>query len=219
MITVAADRLRSIRVASEGLPFIAGGVALGALLAPVAPRLAFAPLAFSAASAYFFRDPERPLPSDPSVIVAAADGTITRVDTVDEPRFIKGPALRVVTFLSLFDVHINRVPVGGTVRYLEHIPGDFRAAWDAEADQVNERNYIGLETPFGPVLMIQIAGLVARRIVCKVQTGSNVDAGARLGLIRFGSRTDVLVPHHAARALVVPGVSVSGGMTPIGIWR
>jgi phosphatidylserine decarboxylase len=207
-----------MRVAPEGLPFIAGGVALGAVLSPFAPRLALAPLAFSAASAYFFRDPVRPLPSDPSVIVAAADGTITRVDTIDEPRFIKGPALRIVTFLSLFDVHINRIPVGGTVRYLEHISGDFRAAWDAEADLVNERNYIGLETPFGPVLMVQIAGLVARRIVCHLHTGSQVEGGERMGLIRFGSRTDVLVPQNTARPLVVPGMHIAGGITPIGTW-
>jgi phosphatidylserine decarboxylase len=218
MVTVVTDRLRSMRVAPEGLPFIAGGVALGAVLSPFAPRLALAPLAFSAASAYFFRDPVRPLPSDPSVIVAAADGTITRVDTIDEPRFIKGPALRIVTFLSLFDVHINRIPVGGTVRYLEHISGDFRAAWDAEADLVNERNYIGLETPFGPVLMVQIAGLVARRIVCHLHTGSQVEGGERMGLIRFGSRTDVLVPQNTARPLVVPGMHIAGGITPIGTW-
>ena len=197
---------------------VAGGIALGVVLAPFAPRLAVASLACSAAAACFFRDPARPLPTDPRLIVAAADGTVTRVAIVDEPRFIRGPALQIATFLSLFDVHINRVPVGGAVRYLEYIPGDFRAAWDADAARVNERNYIGLETPFGPVLMVQIAGLVARRIVCHLRAGSQVGAGERMGLIRFGSRTDVLVPQHAARPLVVPGTRVAGGLSPIGVW-
>lgn len=205
-------------LAPEGYPILAVSTAATALVARYSPRLAAVPLAFTAASAFFFRDPKRPLLTNERQLVAAADGVITRVDTIDEPRFIHGRALRIVTFLSLFDVHINRVPVTGTVRYLEHLPGEFRAAWDFEADQVNERNYIGLETQRGPVLMLQIAGLVARRIVCHLRRGTTAQMGARIGLIKFGSRTDVLVPEGLARSLVVPGMHVAAGVTPISEW-
>lgn len=206
-------------VAPEGYPIIASAVAITAMTVRYSRRLACLPLAFTAASALFFRDPARALPDDSSRFYAAADGLVTRVDMIDEPRFIRGPALRVVTFLSLFDVHINRAPVAGRVRYLEHLPGEFRAAWDAEADEVNERNYIGLETEHGPVLMIQIAGLVARRIVCHLGDGRVVAAGERIGMIKFGSRTDVIVPRTVARSLVVPGMRVTAGVTPIGEWE
>lgn len=205
-------------IAPEGYALVAGGVLATALTALCSRRAALLPLTLTAATTAFFRDPVRPLPTDPGMIVAAADGLITRVDSIEEPRFIRGPALRIVTFLSLFDVHINRLPAAGTVRYLERHDGVFRAAWDAEADAVNERNYIGLETEHGPVLMIQIAGLVARRIVCHLQVGQTAAAGERIGLIKFGSRTDVIVPQAAARALVVPGMHVRAGVTKIGAW-
>jgi phosphatidylserine decarboxylase len=159
------------------------------------------------------------LPTDAGQLYSAADGRVLRVDEVDEPRFIGGPALRIATFLSLADVHINRTPVSGALRYVEHMPGDFRAAWDAEADIVNERNYVGIDTEHGPVLILQIAGLVARRIVCRVGPGDTVHAGERIGLIKFGSRTDVLVPVNSARPSVVAGMRVYAGATPIGVWR
>ncbi len=212
------SRSHLLRIAPEGVPIVAGGVAASALVAAFSPRGSVLPLALTAGMALFFRDPVRPLPEDPNAIVAAADGVVTRVDTVDEPRFIGGPALRIATFLSLFDVHINRSPVAGAVRYLDHQPGEFRAAWDAEADVVNERNYIGLETAHGPVMMLQIAGLVARRIVCHLQDGDSVPAGERIGMIKFGSRTDVLMPLAAARPLVVAGMRVKAGISQIGEW-
>lgn len=206
-------------IASEGFPFIGLGLALTGATALFSRRLALIPLAFTAATTAFFRDPDRPLPTDTRRFTSAADGRVLRVDEIDEPRFIGGRALRIATFLSLADVHINRTPVHGTVRYIEHTPGDFRAAWDPEADIANERNYVGFETEHGPVLVIQIAGLVARRIVCHVGPGDAVQAGERIGLIKFGSRTDVLVPAGSARPLVTAGMHVYGGTTPIGEWR
>ena len=213
---------RSPRIAGlapEGLPILAGGVALTAAAALVSRKLAAAPLALTLGAAYFFRDPNRARPADLQRFYSAADGRVLRVEQIDEPRFIKGRALRIATFLSLFDVHINRAATGGTVRYLEHIPGNFHAAWAEDVDVANERNYIGFETPHGPVLIVQIAGLVARRIVCNVQPGATVDAGTRLGLIKFGSRTDVLVPAGAAQPLVVAGMRVHAGITPLGAWH
>jgi phosphatidylserine decarboxylase len=206
-------------IAPEGRSLIGLGAVLTGATALVSKKFALLPLALTAATAAFFRDPERPLPTDKGCFYSAADGRVLRVDEVDEPRFIGGRALRIATFLSLADVHINRTAVGGTVRYVEHIPGGFRAAWDSEADIVNERNYVGLETEHGPVLILQIAGLVARRIVCRVGPGDTLEAGERFGLIKFGSRTDVLVPSDRARPLVVAGMHVYGGTTPLGAWR
>lgn len=206
-------------LAPEGLPILGVGAALTGATAVLSRKLATVPLALTLGAAYFFRDPARPLPTAPNTIWSAADGRVIRVERVDEPRFIKGPALRIATFLSLMDVHVNRAAEAGIVRYIEHVPGGFQAAWAEDVHEVNERNYIGLQTDHGPMLMIQIAGLVARRIVCNVQPGDTVRAGERLGLIKFGSRTDVLVPAPAARPLVVAGMRVQAGITPLGAWN
>ncbi len=205
-------------IAPEGLSLLAAGAAATAAAALVSRRAAVVPLALTLGTAAFLRDPDRPLPMDTTQLWAGADGTITRVDEIDEQRFIHGPALQIVTFLSVFNVHINRAATAGVVRYIEHITGEFRAAWDAECDTVNERNYIGLETPHGPVLMMQIAGLVARRIVCNAEPGDALVAGQRIGLIKFGSRTDVIVPRGTVQPLVVPGMKVQAGRTPLGVW-
>lgn len=213
-------KLRPVsRIAPEGLPLVAAGAALTVVTAFVAKRWTILPLVGTAVTAVFFRDPERALPTDERCFYSAADGQVLRVDEVDEPRFIGGRALRIATFLSLADVHINRTPTSGTVRYIEHVPGGFRAAWDNDADTANERNYIGLETEHGPVLVIQIAGLVARRIVCRVAPSDSVRAGERVGLIKFGSRTDVLVPVERARPLITAGRQAYAGETPLGAWR
>jgi phosphatidylserine decarboxylase len=205
-------------LAPEALPILGLGVTITGATALFSRKLALAPLALTVSAGLFFRDPKRPLPTNQDKLYSAADGLITYVDEIDEPRFIKGRALRIATFLSLFDAHINRTPASGRVRYREYRPGQFRVAWDAEADAVNERNYIGLETPHGPLLVVQIAGLVARRIVCRVEPDEQLVAGQRIGMIKFGSRTDVLVPVGVARPLVVAGMHVYAGTTAIGAW-
>lgn len=205
-------------LAQEGLALVAAGAAITGLTALVSWRAALVPLACTVATAAFLRDPARPLPEDNTKLWSAADGTITQVDEIDEQRFIHGPALRFVTFLSLFNVHINRAPTDGTIRYVEYCSGEFRAAWDADSDLHNERNYVGLETPHGPVLLVQVAGLVARRIVFNATTGDTLAGGQRVGLIKFGSRTDVIVPRSSVEPLVVPGMRVRAGATPLGAW-
>lgn len=206
-------------LAPEGVPIVALSALASGAAALAARRWALLPLAFTLGSGYFFRDPERELPTDESKLYSAADGRVIRVEYTQEPRFIRGGALRIATFLSLFDVHINRAATGGVVRYAEHVPGDFTAAWAEDADVTNERMYIGFDTPHGPVMIVQIAGLVARRIVCRVRPGDEVATGARIGLIKFGSRTDVIVPADAADPLVVAGARIQGGVTPIAAWR
>jgi phosphatidylserine decarboxylase len=205
-------------LAPEGLPIIGASAALTGVTALFSRKAALLPLAATIGTAFFFRDPERALPTDPMRYYSAADGRVLRVEEVDEPRFIKGTALRIATFLSLFDVHVNRAAADGTVRYLDYVPGAFQAAWAEDAHEANERMYIGLDTPHGPMLIVQVAGLVARRIVCHVQPPDTIRAGERIGLIKFGSRTDVLVPAAAARPLVSAGMRVRAGITPIGAW-
>ena len=211
-------------LAKDGLPFIGVGAALTGVTALAAHSeallpLTLLPLALTGLVTYFFRDPERVLPTDARFLYAPADGRVMMVEEIEEERFIKGPATRIVIFLSIFNVHINRTPTAGVVHYREHVPGNFHAAWKKEIEPGNERQYLGLETPRGPILVVQVAGLLARRIVCRPQIGEELLAGQRIGLIKFSSRTDLIFPRGTATPLVAPGMPVHGGVTPIGEYR
>lgn len=166
---------------------------------------------------YFFRDPERsPASTSPEWIVAPADGTITDVEIIDEPHFFKGPARRVSVFLSLFDVHVQRCPYQGRVELLRYQTGTFSPAFLKDT-HTNEYNFIGLQTPRGPVGVKQIAGILARRIICRPTLGDELATGQRLGLIKFGSRVDLLLPLEV-EILVQVGEPVRGGQTIVGRW-
>ena len=145
----------------------------------------------------FFRDPNRTTPAEPDLMVAPADGKVTEIARVDNYDGIDGPALKISIFLSLFDVHVNRAACGGRVVRTEHRPGEFLDARHPECGIRNEANTIVIDPDGrirGPVVIRQIAGLVARRIVCNVGPGDTHRRGQRLGLIKFGSRTDLVVP-------------------------
>jgi phosphatidylserine decarboxylase len=144
--------------------------------------------------AYFFRDPERTGPRGPRVVVCPADGKLIMITKVDEPAFIHGPAIRVSIFMNVFDVHVNRYPVSGRVGYLHYNPGKFLNAAAEKSSLENEQSTIGLETDSTKVVVRQIAGLIARRIVTYAQLGDSAEQGTRLGIIRFGSRVDVFLP-------------------------
>ncbi len=198
------------RVAREALPFFLGlvGIAAAAWLIgwlPVALGALFA--AFLVLS--FFRDPERATAAEPGVVLSPADGRVVAIEPAAEGR---GP--RISVFLSIFNVHINRVPVTGRVVAVERIPGRFRAAFRGDASRVNARVAVRIDTPYGPVECVQITGLVARRIVCRLQPGDEVVAGERFGLIQFGSRMDVGLPA-AATVLVEVGGRTRAGVTPV----
>jgi phosphatidylserine decarboxylase len=166
---------------------------------------------------YFFRDPEREIPAGERIILAPADGKIVAIKPFPEWRGPFGEALvRVSIFLSIFDVHINRAPIAGLVQEVTHSPGHFKAAWGEEASQANEQTLIRFATPDGDVWVKLIAGLVARRIVCRVTAGKKVEAGERIGLIRFGSRVDCILPE-AVVLRVRRGQSVKGGSTILGV--
>lgn len=167
---------------------------------------------------YFFRDPERTSPAGEGVFLAPADGRVVEVKQVHEPRFLQGEGLKISIFMSLLDVHVNRVPVEGQVVLVEHVPGQFLQAFRPEASEVNEHNLVGLESRHGRVLVKQVAGIMARRVVCWVRPGQKVQAGDRLGVVKFGSRVDVFLPPGAASAVRV-GDRARGGVTVIARWK
>jgi phosphatidylserine decarboxylase len=166
---------------------------------------------------YFFRDPERAVPAEAAVIVSAADGVVVGVDQVDEAPQGLGRCQRVAVFLSVFDVHVNRMPVAGRIEKITHTPGKFLDVRLPEAALHNEHQDWLLETEHGPVVVRQIAGLVARRIVAWASEGDSLTKGARFGMIRFGSRTEVYLPL-SSNITVKPGDRVKGGLSVIGHW-
>ncbi len=216
----------NIPVAREGVPFI-GIAALAslvfALLGLVAPALFFLLAVFFIL--YFFRDPERIVPACDGCVIAPADGVVVEVShDVQVPFFedCHGAARRfskVGIFMNVFDVHVNRAPVRGTVLDVQWMPGRFMSADRLAASIENERCAMLLEDDCGrPVTVVQVAGLVARRIVCRAERGDNLEAGARYGLIRFGSRVDIYLPDRYA-VHVREGERVMAGQSIIGAVR
>jgi phosphatidylserine decarboxylase len=168
------------------------------------------------ASLGFFRDPERTPPDVPGAVLAPADGRVMVVGEVTDPWV--GPAVRLSIFLSPLDVHVNRAPVGGLVKNVEYVPGRFLAAYRPEASEQNERCTVSLEGETARVAVRQIAGVLARRVVCRVRPGDTLRAGERYGLIRFGSRTDLVLPR-GTEVRVAVGDRVRGGESVMGVLR
>ena len=166
--------------------------------------------------AYFFRDPDRVLPSEPNVIVAPADGRVTRVESL--PAGSDDSPTLVSIFLSPLDVHINRAPIAGRITDVSYTKGKFLMATDKSASQLNEQNSLTIEGDRITIVCKQIAGILARRIVCWKRNGEHVNRGERFGLIKFGSRTDVVLPA-SVEVLVTEGMRVFGGSTIIGRMR
>ncbi|MGH7700506.1 MAG: phosphatidylserine decarboxylase, partial [Gemmatimonadales bacterium] len=162
----------------------------------------------------FFRDPAREGPRGVHLVIAPADGKVVSLVEADEPTYLRAAARRVSIFMNVFDVHVNRYPVAGTIEFVRYHPGRFLHAGGDKASLDNEQASVGIRTAHGPVLVRQIAGLVARRIVTDGRPGDRAVQGERMGMIRFGSRLDVFVPL-AARpvARVAPGDRVQAGVT------
>lgn len=204
----------------ELLLFGGGAVVLGAGLWPVHPAASIVPWLLALFVLSFFRDPERRAPGGPESAVAPADGKVTDVTTVDEPHVIGGPALRIGIFLSVFDVHVNRAPLDGRITHVRYAKGRFLDARHCDAGSVNESNLVGFDGPFGPFVVRQVAGLIARRIVFPFAAGQAVSRGQRMGMIKFGSRTELLVPADApVKVEVAPGQRVRGGDTILLTYR
>ncbi|HYT03654.1 MAG TPA: phosphatidylserine decarboxylase family protein [Gemmatimonadales bacterium] len=209
-----------MRLAPEGWPFILPGwtlVLLGAWVARGSAWL-WVPegmlLLLAAWLLVFFRDPVRAGPRGDQYVIAPADGKIVDVAVVDEPMYLKTRATRVSIFMSVFDVHVNRYPATGTVELVRHHAGRFLHAASDKASLDNEQSSVGIRTRRGPLLVRQIAGLIARRIVTDGQPGARAQQGARMGMIRFGSRVDVFLPAAAGAAVrVAVGDRVRAGET------
>ncbi len=214
-----------IRTAPEGRWFIVGAWTLALVLLVLAARSG-APgwwigaglwVALAVWVVAFFRDPERPWASGERIIVAPADGKVVSVIETDEPAFHGGRALRLSIFMNVFDCHVNRYPVSGTVAYRHYNAGKFGHAASEKSSLANEQASVGGAATRGKVLIRQIAGLVARRIVTDHTVGTEVRQGERLGMIRFGSRVDLFLPV-GTRTLVHTGDTTRAGITVVAEW-
>lgn len=167
---------------------------------------------------YFFRDPNRTPTTGDGLVVGPGDGEVVEISYEYEDRYLHTDVVRISMFLSVLDVHVQRVPIGGVVTAVDHQPGQYLQAFKPEASQLNE--YIGMviDTPYGPVLTKQIAGILARRCVNYMEVGQTVETGHRFGLIRFSSRVDLFLPP-TAQLLVTVGDKVTGGITPMATLR
>ncbi|MEO8512103.1 MAG: phosphatidylserine decarboxylase family protein [Ignavibacteria bacterium] len=163
---------------------------------------------------YFFRDPARDIPAELNSgdVLSPADGRVMMIEEVEENEFLKAPAKVIGIFLSPLNVHVNRVPISGTVKFYQYIKGEFIAAYDHNSADKNERTVIGIEGERFKVLFKQITGFVARRIVCELRVGDKVKIGEKFGMIKFGSRTDVILPRNANIKVSV-NQKVTGGIT------
>ncbi len=199
-------------IAREGWPFVGGSIVLAAAVWALwgfAASVVFWLIAVFVLQ--FFRDPPRQVPEGEGLVLSPADGRIVRVVETQDP-YADRPALLISVFMNVFNVHSNRVSVSGTVRNVQYFPGSFVNADLDKASLENERNAVVLDTPRGVVTLVQVAGLIARRILCYVGEGQPVVAGQRYGFIRFGSRVDVYLPPDALPRVVI-GQKVSATET------
>jgi phosphatidylserine decarboxylase len=201
----------------EGYPFIAAFAVVTVLIGLLWEPLFFVGLVLTVWCTYFFRDPQRVTPLDDTFVVSPADGRVSSVAPHVPPRELglgSAEMMRVSIFMDVFSCHVNRSPIRGLVTKVEHRPGKFLNAELDKASTENERNGLLIEGPHGTVACVQIAGLVARRIVCWVDEGSAISVGERIGLIRFGSRLDVYLPAGAVPRVAV-GQTATAGETVI----
>jgi len=202
---ISAERERSGPVAREAYPFILGSAfatAIVAVLGLYVPALFF--LLFTSFVCLFFRDPERIIPGKEGIVVSPADGKVVEVSVVQDSDFAAEKMLKISIFMSIFNVHVNRMPDDGMVADVNYYPGKFFSANLDKASKNNERNAVSLEISRGrKLIVVQVAGLIARRIICKIRKGDRLSRGDRFGMICFGSRLDVYLPPDT-----VPTVSV-----------
>jgi phosphatidylserine decarboxylase len=209
-----------VYVVKEGYKFAAGPIVLGVAALFLGWHIlalqiaAFVLLALGTFILYFFRDPERVIPSDTSTIVSPADGRVLEV--IDE-KFDGRAGKRITIFLAVWNVHVNRTPLAGKIARIEYRPGKFQMAMRKTASAENEQNVIYLDTAHGQIVFKQIAGMIARRVVLWRKAGDQVERGERIGIVRFGSRMDVWLPLDAA-IVVKPGDHVAGGSSILARW-
>ena len=203
-----------MKLARDGIPTITFLVLASAAFALVSPIPAAVMAVLAVLVIWFYRDPDRTAPEGDGLFVSPADGRVVEISETEHP--FTGPSVKVGIFMNVLSVHVNRAPCMGRVDYLEYVPGRKIAAFAPKASEVNERNLVGLSTPYGPVLMVQIAGLLARRIVCRLRRGEVLEAGQRYGMIRLGSRVDIYLPKDV-RLSIKHGDKVWAGISSLGV--
>lgn len=200
----------------EGFYFAGAALVIALLLGlAIHPYAAIFPVILACYCIYFFRNPRRNIPADESLIVSPADGTVQDIVHIDGDDFIKSPCNKVIIFLSVFDVHVNRSPIAGEIKIQKYICGRFRPAYKDSVGFENERHLIGIENDKLRVTVTQVAGILARRIVSWVTLDDKLEKGELYGLIRFGSCTEIVVPDDV-EIQVHKGQKVRGGETIIG---
>jgi len=181
-----------MKFAKDGMPSIYGSVLITVIFVFIHPLPAAVMCCITGLIIWFYRDPERDIPSEPGLFVSPADGKVVEIESVKHD--IAGESIKVGIFMNAFSVHVNRAPCEGTIEYMNYVPGKKIAAFSPKASEINERFYVGLRTPHGAVLLVQIAGLLARRIVCRRKVGENLKRGERYGMIKLGSKVDTYFP-------------------------
>ncbi len=205
-----------MKIISEGYPFIFVALLVAFFLgAVVNPYAAIPPAILACYFAYFFRNPDRKIPEGENLIVSPADGTVQDVVEIDYDDFVKSPCRKVIIFLSVFDVHVNRSPIAGEIKLQKYVCGRFRPAYKDSVGFENERHLLGIENEKLRITVTQIAGILARRIVSWVTLDDKLDKGELYGLIRFGSCTEIVVPDNV-EIFVKKGDKVKGGESVIG---
>ena len=209
-----------MKIAVEGYPLVLVALALSGLGWFLGwASIAFAGAGFGIFFIWFFRDPERHAPEGKGLVVAPADGKVVSLAKIEGAPLLAGNRTRLSIFMSPLDVHINRMPVAGTVEEVNHQPGKFFAAYKDEAVEQNEQNCMRIADLEGrKFAVVQVAGFLARRVVCKARKGDTLSRGARFGLIMFGSRTDLYLPPEA-EIMVSEGQKVKGGETVVGRFK
>ena len=202
-------------IVKDAIPYLAVLGLITAALYLIYPVLAIIPGILLIFVAFFFRNPPRTIPVDEGVLISPADGRILDVSEITEDRFLQDKAIKVSIFLSVFNVHVNRCPISGEIKYRSYRPGKFLPAYKGHASDINEKNYVGIENSTMKIMVTQITGFIARRIVCWVNLGDRVERGELFGLIKFGSCTEIIVPKNV-EVLVKKGDKVVGGETVIG---
>ena len=203
-----------MKIAHDGLPSIAFLVLVTGAFAFISLVPATVMGVLTLLVLWFYRDPDRTPPEGDNIFIAPADGRVVEISEAEHP--FTGPAMKVGIFMDIFCVHVNRAPCTGRVDYLEYVPGKKIAAFAPKASEVNVRHFVGLSTPHGPILMVQIAGLIARRIVCRVRRGDVLEAGQRYGMIKLGSRVDIYLPRDVRLSINI-GDKVFAGVSCLGV--
>lgn len=203
-------------IVRDGYSYILTALLLAVLFAfTIHPYAAVVPLVFAVYFAYFFRNPERTSDQDDSLLVSPADGTVMEIIPLDHDDFVTGPCNKIVIFMSVFDVHVNRSPMTGKVMVQQYICGRFKPAYKDSVGFINERHMIGIANDKVRISVIQVAGILARRIVSWVTLDDELEKGERYGMIKFGSCLEIVVPQNV-EVMVEPGQKTRAGETVIG---